>query len=332
MSIGLTSNWGAFVDWRRVALVTILAALPVAALPLFAGEYIVHVMAIGAYYVIMAASWNLLAGFTGQFSLAHHAFAAVGGYTSGLLIYHLKVPLWVSLPAGIVAAGIAGFIIGILVLRMRAIYLSIATWAFAETFRILLTAAYDFTRGDLGLSVPSLYGHVRPVVYYYTFTVVAGLCLLLMHVILKSPVGYFMRAVKDDQMRAASLGVDTTRVKLFAFVVSSAMAGLAGVLNAHYVLTLTPSIVDFSEMAKIIIMVVIGGMGTLIGPVLATPGIHFLTAYLTDWGEWSMVVFSAIVIVMMRTYPGGLAAMLENVRRRRRKQIEMGNALSSRPE
>ncbi len=315
MSVGLTANWGAFVDWRRVALVAALGAVPVAVLPFVASEYIVHVMAISAYYVIMAASWNLLAGFTGQFSLAHHAFAAVGGYTSGLLVYHLKVPLWVSVPAGIAAAGLAGLLIGILVLKMRAIYLSIATWAFAETFRILLTAAYEFTRGDLGLSVPSLYGHVRPIVYYYTFAIVAGLCLLVMHVILKSPIGYFMRAVKDDQMRAASLGVDTIRVKLFAFVVSSAMAGIAGVLNAHYVLTLTPSIVDFSEMAKIIVMVVIGGMGSFLGPLLATPPIHFLTAYLTDWGEWSMVIFAAIVIVMMRTYPGGLAAMLERIGR-----------------
>ena len=317
MSIGLTSNWGAFFDWRRVALVSLLTAAPVAALPFVVNEYIVHVMAIGAYYVIMAASWNLLAGFTGQFSLAHHAFAAVGGYASGLLVYHLKVPLWVSVPAGIAAAGLAGLLIGILVLRMRAIYLSIATWAFAETFRILLTAAYEFTRGDLGLSVPSLYGHVRPIVYYYTFAIIAGLCLLVMHVILKSPIGYFMRAVKDDEMRAASLGVDTTKVKLFAFVISSAMAGLAGVLNAHYVLTLTPSIVDFSEMAKIIVMVVIGGMGSFLGPLLATPPIHFLTAYMTDWGEWSMVIFAGIVIVMMRTYPGGLAALLTSIQRSR---------------
>ncbi len=317
MSVGLGRNWGAFVDWRRVAWATLLGALPVAALPLVAGEYVVHVMAIACYYVILAASWNLLAGFTGQFSLAHHGFAAIGGYASGLLVYHLKTPLWVSVPSGIVAAGLAGFMIGVLVLRMRAIYLSIATWAFAETLRILLTAAYEFTRGDLGLSVPSLYGHVRPVVYYYTFAIIAAACLLLMHVILKSPVGYFMRAIKDDQMRATSLGVDTTRVKLFAFVVSSAMAGLAGVLNAHYVLTLTPSIVDFSEMAKIIVMVVIGGMGSFIGPILAVPPIHFLTAYLTDWGEWSMVVFAGIVIVVMRAYPSGLAGAIDAVRRRR---------------
>jgi branched-chain amino acid transport system permease protein len=316
MSHGLTSGFGAFVDWRRLLLVGGLCAAPVLAVPLFASEFVVHVLAISAYYVILATSWNLLAGFTGQFSLAQHGFAAIGAYTSGLLVYHLKLPLWVTIPAGVLSAALFGLILGLLVLRMRAIYLAIATWAFAETLRILLTAAYEFTRGDLGLSVPSLYGHVRPVVYYYTLVAIAAACLLLMHMILKSPVGYFMRAIKDDQLRASTLGVDTTRVKLFAFVVSSAMAGLAGVVNAHYVLTLTPSIVDFSEMAKIIVMVVIGGMGSFIGPILAAPPIHFLNAYLTDWGEWSMVIFATIVIVMMRIYPGGLAALIGTIARR----------------
>src|SRR4029079_16895871 len=155
-----------------------------------------------------------------------------------------------------------------------AIYLSIATWAFAETLRITLSAAYEFTRGDLGLSVPSLYGHVRPTVYYYTFLAVAALCLLLIYVMLKSPIGYFMRAVRDDPMRAQSLAVDTTRVKLFAFVVSSAMAGLAGALYAHYVLTLAPSIVAVSEMARRDGMVAIGGLGSCVGPIIAAPAIY----------------------------------------------------------
>ena len=301
MSAGLTSGVGAFVDWRRVAVVLALAVPPLLCLPLLVSEFTAHVLAISAYYVILAASWNMLAGFTGQFSLAQHAFAALGAYTSGLLVYHLQSPLWVSIPAGVVATALGGLLLGLLVLRMRAIYLSIATWAFAETLRITLGAAYEFTRGDLGLSVPSLYGHVRPAVYYYTFLAVAVLCLLLIYVMLKSPIGYFMRAVKDDQLRAQSLGVDTTNVKLFAFTLSSAMAGLAGVLYAHYVLTLTPSLVDFSEMAKIIIMVVIGGLGHFAGPVLAAPPINFLSTYLQSYGEWSLVIFAAIVIVVMRS-------------------------------
>ena len=192
MSAGLTKGWGAFVDWRRVAIVALAVGLPLAAVPLVTGEFVLHVLNIGAYYVILAVSWNLLAGFTGQFSLATHAFAAVGAYVSGLLIYHLKTPLVVSIPTGVLAAGLGGYLLGRLVLRMRTIYLAIATWAFAETFRIVLTAAYEFTRGDLGLSVPSLYGNVRPINYYYTFLAVAALCVLLSYVLLRSPAGYFI--------------------------------------------------------------------------------------------------------------------------------------------
>jgi branched-chain amino acid transport system permease protein len=320
MSAGLTKEWGAFVDWRRVAIVAVAVGLPLAAVPLVTGEFVLHVLAIGAYYAMLAVSWNLLAGFTGQFSLAQHAFAAVGAYTSGLLIYHLNTPLFVSMPAGILTAALGGYLLGRLVLRMRTIYLSIATWAFAETYRIVLTAAYDFTRGDLGLSVPSLYGNVRPIYYYYTFVTVAAACVLLTHVILRSPVGYFMRAVKDDQVRAQSLGVDTTNVKLFAFTLSSAMAGLAGVLYAHYILTLTPSLVDFSEMAKIIIMVVIGGLGHFLGPVLAAPPINFLSTYLQAYGEWSLVLFAVAVIIVMRSYPAGLAGLIETQLRHWRGQ------------
>jgi branched-chain amino acid transport system permease protein len=312
----LTRGLGAFVEWRRVLLALMLAAPPLLALPLFISEFAAHVLAISAYYVILAASWNMLAGYTGQFSLAQHGFSALGAYTSGLFVYHLNTPLWISIPSGVATAAAGGFLLGLLVLHMRAIYLSIATWAFAETLRIFLSAAYEFTRGDLGLSVPSLYGHVRPIPYYYTFLAVAALCLLLVYVLLKSPIGYFMRAVRDDPMRAQSLAVDTTRVKLLAFVVSSAMAGLGGALYAHYVLTLTPSILDFSEMARIIVMVVIGGMGSFIGPLIGAPPIYALNIWLASWGEWSMVAFAGLVIVLMRSYPAGLAGLISAASRR----------------
>ena len=212
--------------FRRSAIVILVAAGLLLFVPLIGSNYVVHVVTISFYYVILAASWNLLAGYTGQFSLAHHAFAAVGAYTSGLLGYHWGVSAWLGIPAGALLAGAMGYGLGRLVLRMRTIYLAIATWAFAETVHVYLTADYTFTRGELGLSVKSLYGTLNPTPYYFTFLGLTVLVLLGLRMLIDSPIGYFMRAIKDDELRAKSLGIDTTRVKVVIFSLSSAIAGL----------------------------------------------------------------------------------------------------------
>ena len=299
----------AFVDWRRLAQIAIPATVALALIPLFAREYAVHVLVAGLYYTILAASWNLLAGVTGQFSLAHQSFAAIGGYTSGLLIRYFETPLWLSIPAGVLLSGALGYLLGRIVLRMRAIYLAIATWAFAETFHILLAAAYPITRGELGLSVPSLFGHLRPTPYYYTFLALAVVTILGMYLLVRSPIGYFMRAIKDDELRAETLGVDTTRVKVLVFTLTSAIAGLAGAFYAHYDVVLSPQRADFSVMATLIIMVVVGGLGSFVGPLIAAAPIHLVLTFLQKYGEWDMVVFALLVIVLMRSYMGGLAAL-----------------------
>lgn len=309
----MTRSLLTLIDWRRVGMTTLLATATLLVLPRFVDDYALHVLTISLYYTILAASWSLLAGFTGQFSLAQQAFAAIGGYGSGLLIRYWGVPLWVSMPAGVLAAALLGYALGRIVLRMRAIYLAIATWAFAETIHILLTAAYRITRGELGLTVPPLYHNVRPEAYYDTFVGLAVVSILLIYVIVKSPLGYFMRAIKDDELRAESLGVDTTRIKILVFTVSSAFAGLAGVFYAHYVLVLSPQMADFSEMAKLIIMVVVGGLGSFAGPLIGAPPVQILTTYLEKYGEWDMVIYAVLVIALMRSYLGGLAAMAGDV-------------------
>ena len=299
----------AFVDWRRLATVALPVLLLLAALPAVLGTYFVHVITLGFYYTILAASWNLLAGMTGQFSLAQQTFAAIGAYTSGLLIVWLGFPLWLSMPCGVVVAAIFGYVLGRLVLRMRAIYLAIATWAFAETIHVLLTAAYQITRGEQGLSVPSLYGKLDPVLYYYTLLPVTAVLVIGMYVLVRSPIGYFMRAIKDDELRAQTLGVDTTRVKVLVFTLTSGISGIAGVFYAHYMVTLSPQMTDFSEMAKLVIMVVVGGLGNFAGPLIGAPLVHAILTYLEKYGEWDMVVFALIVIALMRSYMGGLAAL-----------------------
>jgi branched-chain amino acid transport system permease protein len=305
----------AFLD-RRAVLVTSAAALILLVLPAFVAEYALHVLTISLYYTILAASWSLLAGFTGQFSLAQQAFAAIGAYTTGLLIYHFHAPLWLSMPGGVLLATALGLLLGRIVLKMRAIYLAIATWAFAETIHILLGAAFRITRGELGLNVPPLYGNLDPLPYYYTFAGLTLVSVLAMFAIVKSPLGYFMRAIKDDELRARSLGVNTTRVKVFVFTATSFFAGLAGVFYAHYVVVLSPQMADFNEMAKLIIMVVVGGLGSFAGPLIGAAPIQILTTYVQKYGEWDMVIYALVVIFLMRAYPGGLAALIVGIARR----------------
>jgi branched-chain amino acid transport system permease protein len=307
------------IDRRRLAMVTAASAIGLGVLPLFVGSFGLHVLTTSLYYTILAASWNLLAGFTGQFSLAQQGFAAIGAYTTGLLVYHYHTPLWLSMPAGVLAAALLGLLLGRLVLKMRAIYLAIATWAFAETVHILLAAAYGYTRGELGLTVPPLYHDVPQSAYYYTFAGLTLASVAAMYLLVHSPLGYFMRAIKDDELRARSLGVDATRVKIMVFTVSSAFAGLAGVFYAHYVLVLSPQLADFNEMAKLIIMVVVGGLGSFAGPLIGAAPIQILTTYLQKYGEWDMVIYAIVVIALMRSYMGGLVALgqLARVRLRR---------------
>ena len=299
----------------RPALAVVLAAAALCAAVPFASDYVLHVLITSMYYTILAASWNLLAGFTGQFSLAHQAFAAIGAYTSGLLTVSYGFAIWASIACGIVAAGALGLALGRVVLRMRAIYLAIATWAFAETVHILLTAGYAITRGELGLTVPPLFADLNVRSYYYVFIALTLASLAAMYAIVRSRLGIFMHAIKDDELRAETLGMNTTRIKVLVFTITSAFAGLAGAFYAHYVVVLSPQIADFSEMAKLIIMVVVGGLGSFVGPLIAVTPIASLHLYLAKYGEWDMVIYAFAVIVLMRTQIGGIAALMRRLSR-----------------
>ena len=310
----MTPDRAGLIDWRRLVLATLVGAALLLAPRLLAGSYLLHVFTISLYYVILAASWNLLAGFTGQFSLAQQSFAAIGAYASALLIRYVSVPLYVSMPCGVLLAAGLGFVLGRMVLKLRAIYLAIATWAFAETVHILLAAAYRITRGELGLTVPPLYRNTRPEAYYDTFAALTLASLVVMYLVTRSPLGYYMRAIRDDELRAESIGIDTTRVKTWVFTVSSGFAGLAGVFYAHYTLVLSPQMADFSEMAKIVIMVVLGGLGSFAGPLIGAPPVQIVLTYLQKYGEWDMVIFALIVIALMRSATGGIAELAARLR------------------
>ncbi len=304
----------------QLAVIVAAAAM----LPLIFHSYFIHVYTIGFYYVILAVSWNLLAGFTGQFALATHAFASIGGYSSALLVIYSGVPLWLGIPIGMLSAGLVGALLGGLTLKMRKIYLALATWAFAESYRLFISSEYKWTRGDLGLNTPLIFDTADPLPYYFLLLVATALTLWAVYEILKSRIGFYLRAIRDDEEAAQSMGVNTVRWKLFAFTVSSMLAGLAGALYGHYIGLLSPVGIKFYEMALIIIMVCTGGMRSFWGPVIGALFIQVVSEMLRysadlvqdvstlarDFAENRMVIFAVLVILLMRFYREGIDGML----------------------
>src|SRR5499426_3970474 len=290
---------------RRIGW-ALAAYAALAGLPLVVSDYHTHVFVISLYYVILAASWNLLAGYAGQFSLAHHTFAGIGAYTSALLCLYARVPILVGIAAGAVVAAVIGYGLGTPCLRMRAIYLALATWAFAESVRLLITVEYEVTRGDLGLATPFLFATPRPTAYYYLFLALALAAVLVARELVDSRIGSYMRAIRDDEEAASVMGVDTFKWKRFVFAVSAVFAAVAGGFQGHYVGLLSPTPMKFNEMAMIVVMVIVGGLRTFAGPILGAVLIEVLSEALRAWGEIRMVLFALFVIVIARGYPAGL--------------------------
>lgn len=298
-----------------------------ALLPVALGAYHVHVLTVALYYVVLASSWNLLAGYTGLFSLAHHVFAGIGAYTSALLVLRTGLPIPAGVAAGGALACAVGFALGSVTLRLRTLYLALATWAFAESTRVAVSMEYGLTRGDLGLAVPKLFPGAGPAPYYEVFLACAVAATAGLAWLLRSRIGYRLRAIRDDEGAARAAGVNTVRWKRFAFAVASGAAGAIGALYGHYIGLLSPAAMKFDEMALIIIMVILGGQRTIAGPVLGAVTVEVVSEALRAYGQIRMVIFALVVLAVMRLYPPGLVGVVraaaQLARRRRPGEVRM---------
>ena len=298
----------------RITSPWILSGLLVAvalALPLFLQSYWLHVLVIAYFFAILASSWSFLAGYAGQFSFGHMAFMAIGAYTSALLGKYLALPPVPGIILGTVAAGVAGLVIGYLVLRFKAAYLALFTIAFSEILRMVLKGEVAITAGDHGLHLIPLYGDtLSKVPYYYTMFTLMLVVLLLLYAMAKSSIGLFLRAIREDEEAAQARGVDVVRYKILAFVVTSCMAGVAGGFEGHYVGLITPNIMILPQMGLVVTMAIIGGVESLaaaaIGGILIQVGLEVLR----EFGAWRLVIFGAMLIVTLRFARNGLLAPL----------------------
>jgi len=289
--------------------------LMIVLLPHLISDYWIYVITIAFFYTIMAASWNLLGGYTGQFSLAHHTFAMLGAYGSSLLMVKAGFPFFLSIPTVILLTILVSAVLGILCLRVQGLYLALITWAFAEVARNYIRLDYMFTGGDRGMNTPLLFGTLKPLPYYFLFLIIAVFCIALIALVMKSRVGFYLRSIRDDPIAAQSMGVNIVRYKIIAFMLSSGMASMAGAFYGHSIGLISPIMGDFNEMAMIIIFVVIGGMRTQTGPIVGALSVRYLMELLREYAEIRIVILSAIVILVMRFYSGGLMQLWEQLRR-----------------
>lgn len=296
-------------DFRAAVIVLILTACA----PLFVTtDYSLGILIVSMYFAMLALGWNLLAGFTGQFSLAPAAFAMLGAYAPALLDFHLKAPLALGIPAAIVGTAIIGWLLGRLVLRLKGPYLALTTLSFAEIARVVIGNSHEFTRGDQGLNVPTLMQ--SRLGYYYLFLIVLFLVLLLLYGLMRGKTGRFWLAIRDDEIGAESRGINVVRYKTLSFALSCAICGLAGAMYGTFSQLVSPELGLLSQTGIVISMVVIGGIGTLTGPVLGALIVYLASEWLRDVGNIQMIVFAIVVIVFARFFRTGLWGMITALR------------------
>ena len=249
--------------------------------------------------IILAVSLNLITGFTGQFSIGHAGFMAVGAYLSAVFTVKLGLPFVVAILAGAIAAAILGFAIGLPTLRLKGDYLAIATLGLGEIIRITILNI-PYVGGASGLM-----GIPRYTTFTWAFFAMVFTIFMIKNFI-NSSHGRACISIRENEIAAEAMGIDTTKYKVIAFTIGAAFAGVAGGLFSHYFYIAHPASFTFMKSFDILTMVVLGGMGSITGSITAAILLTFISAALASYPEWRMVVYSLLLIVLMIYRPQGL--------------------------
>ncbi|HEY5753450.1 MAG TPA: branched-chain amino acid ABC transporter permease [Chthoniobacterales bacterium] len=288
-------------------------------------DYAITVITLAGINIILAVSLNLVNGHTGQFSLGHAGFMAVGAYVSssfsihagpallktlgGATAWSTNVTFLGALLLGGIGAAFVGLLVGFPSLRLRGDYLAIVTLGFGEIIRVVIQNT-DAVGGPRGLNLIPPYTNL-----FWTF----GLAVVTIYVIgslVDSTYGRGFLAVRDDETAAEAMGINTTKYKVLAFVLGAFFAGIAGGLYAHYITYITPEGFNFMKSVDVVVMVILGGMGSTVGVTVAAILLTILNEFLREFEQYRMVVFALLLIVMMILRPQGLLGGLRMPRRR----------------
>ena len=254
--------------------------------------------------VIMSASLNLINGYTGQFSLGHAGFMAVGAYVGVVCTSNFGLPLIGALLAGAAAAGLLGFMIGLPTLRLRGDYLAIATLGLGEIIRIVIMNI-EYVGGAAGFKGIKHLTDFTWVFFVMLFT------LFFIKNFVNSTHGRACIAIRENEIAAEAMGVNTTKYKVMAFTIGAAFAGVAGGLFAHQFYLISPNSFTFLASFNYLIMVVLGGMGSITGSIAGAFVVTFISAALAAWPEFRMIIYALALILLMFYRPQGLFGYME---------------------
>jgi branched-chain amino acid transport system permease protein len=288
-------------------LIYVLVLFLLLLLPLMVERrYFFHILTLSCIYAIFAISWNLLAGYVGELSLGHALFFGLGAYSSALLNTVAGMPAWGAFAFAIVITTVSGALVGIPCLRLKGPYLSIVTLAMSM---VLFTITNSWLGGEEGIK------RIRPLVVgtlpnYYLSITFAVITVIATAFLIHSRIGLLFQAIRENSVTAESVGVDVKRYKLIGYLFSAAFAGMAGALQAHFQSIVTPDSLSLGLSFAGITMTAIGGIGTLSGPVVGALGITILFDQLSFLVEYRLLIYSVLLVIILRFAPGGLMGLL----------------------
>jgi branched-chain amino acid transport system permease protein len=317
-----TNRTGTKKDWQQILFNEPKVFLPVlgvllvlfSAFPFFLSTYQINIMITALMYVVLGLGLNIVVGVAGLLDLGYVAFYAVGAYTYALLNLHFGIGFWTALPIGGLLAACFGILLGFPVLRLRGDYLAIVTLGFGEIIRLVLENWSEFSQGPSGISNvprPGLFGMEmsldQSISYlYYLMIALVIFTVFMVNRLQNSRIGRAWFALREDEIACQAMGIDKTKTKLTAFSLGAFWAGMVGVIFAAKTTFVNPSSFTFLESAIILCIVVLGGMGSIIGVIIAALVLMLLPEYLRAFADYRMLVFGATLVLMMVFRPKGL--------------------------
>lgn len=298
--------------WRDRA-VLLAMALVLAVLPFTTSGYVLYVVNLLMVFAVLALGMHLVIGETGQFALSHAAFFGIGIYTAGLINNQWQPPFLVSILAGALLSAALGWVIGLLALRMRDIYLALATFAFGEAMQWVFLNWESVTNGSNGMQMkPASLGGLQLMndLQAYPFVVVIAAAMLWLTVALsRSRLGSAFHAVRESDVAAVAMGVNTRAVKVTAFVLSAAFAGVAGGMYTLFTSFIHPESLGFQTTILILTMVVVGGLGSVRGAVAGAIVFGLVSELLRQAPSYQEIIYGGILMLFMMFLPKGMASL-----------------------